>query len=220
MSLYRRLENRFGMAGVVVAVIALVMALVTGAYAASGALTGQQKKEVKKIAKKYAGKPGPEGQRGPEGPQGPKGEPGAKGDGGEEGPAGEEGPPGPPGPPGPTETTLLPGKTITGIWGVADEGSVFYYSQVSFPLRAPFVFERHILAPGSPPTDECPGSAEEPKSLEGHLCIYEEFLLNVQALEAFGVDNSHSGVLLQVLAQNPANLLIARGTWAMTGMVP
>jgi Collagen triple helix repeat (20 copies) len=96
MSLFHRFKERFGTAGVVIAVIALVMALVTGAYAAGGGLSGKQKKEVKKIAKseaqKYANSnPGAEGKQGPAGKDGAAGKNGA---------AGEPGAPGAPGAPG------------------------------------------------------------------------------------------------------------------------
>ena len=82
-----RFRERFGTAGVVIAVIALVAALGGTALAASGALTGKQKKEVEKIAKKFQGT-GPAGAQGPAGPAGAKGE---KGDAGNAGGAGAAG---------------------------------------------------------------------------------------------------------------------------------
>ena len=97
MSLYRRLQDRFGTAGVVLGVIALILALGGTALAASGALTGKQKKEVEKIAKKYAGKPGAIGATGPAGPAGPAGAAGPKGDTGAKGDTGSQGNPGSPG---------------------------------------------------------------------------------------------------------------------------
>jgi hypothetical protein len=90
----RRFRDRFGTAGLVVAIMAMVVALGGTALAASGALTGKQKKEVTKIAKKYAGKPGAPGATGPAGPAGPagpKGDTGAKGDKGDAGAKGETG---------------------------------------------------------------------------------------------------------------------------------
>ena len=89
-----RFRDRFGTAGLVVAVLAMVIALAGTALAASGALTGKQKKEVEKIAKKYAGKPGAPGATGPAGPQGSagaKGDTGASGDAGAPGEKGETG---------------------------------------------------------------------------------------------------------------------------------
>lgn len=81
----RRFHDRFGTAGLVVALVALVVALSGTALAAKGSLTGKQKKEVEKIAKKFAGKPGAagaQGPAGPSGPAGPKGDTGAAGDAG------------------------------------------------------------------------------------------------------------------------------------------
>ena len=72
-SMFSRMHNKLGTAGLLVAIVALVFAMVGGAYAAKGALTGKQKKEVTKIAKKYAGKPGAQGPQGPAGLVGPKG---------------------------------------------------------------------------------------------------------------------------------------------------
>jgi hypothetical protein len=93
-------HNRFGTAGVIVAVIALVVALSGSALAASGALTGKQKKEVEKIAKKYAGKPGAPGAAGTNGTNGSNGKDGAEGkqgSAGKDGKAGNDGVDGDPG---------------------------------------------------------------------------------------------------------------------------
>jgi hypothetical protein len=98
--MYQRFHDRFGTAGVVIAVIALVAALGGSALAASGALTGKQKKEVEKIAKKFAGKPGAPGSAG---------SPGAKGDAGAKGDTGAKGDPGQAGPPGANGKTVLSG---------------------------------------------------------------------------------------------------------------
>jgi hypothetical protein len=84
--MFTRLHERFGAAGMVVAIIALIVALSGAAYAAKGGgLTGKQKKEVEKIAKKYAGTPGKDGAPGASGPAGPAGSAGAKGDKGDPG---------------------------------------------------------------------------------------------------------------------------------------
>lgn len=80
--MYRRFHNRFGTAGVIIAVVALVAALSGTALAASGALTGKQKKEVEKIAKKYAGTPGAPGAAGANGTNGTNGKDGTNGSNG------------------------------------------------------------------------------------------------------------------------------------------
>lgn len=90
--MFSKLHQRFGTAGLVVAVVALVIALAGTAFAAAK-LNPTQKKEVKKIAKEEAKKyansnPGPKGDTGATGPQGPKGD---KGDTGEQGKQGEKG---------------------------------------------------------------------------------------------------------------------------------
>lgn len=94
--MFSKLHDRFGTAGLVVAIVALVAALAGTAIAAKGGLTGKQKKEVTKIAKKYAGKPGKPGAPGAPGATGPAGPAGA---------AGKDGAPGAPGTPGQSVTT-------------------------------------------------------------------------------------------------------------------
>ncbi|HET9153364.1 MAG TPA: hypothetical protein VFN85_04545 [Solirubrobacterales bacterium] len=91
--MFKRIHNRLGTAGLVVAVVALVAAVAGTAFAAGG-LTKKQEKQVIKIAKKYAGKNGKKGATGPAGPAGPQG---PKGDKGPQGPKGDQGPQGPKG---------------------------------------------------------------------------------------------------------------------------
>lgn len=79
-----RFHDRFGTAGVVIAVIALVAAL-GGTAIAAGGLTPKQKKEVTKIAKKYAGKPGAPGANGTAGAKGDAGAAGTNGTNGTDG---------------------------------------------------------------------------------------------------------------------------------------
>jgi hypothetical protein len=86
----RRFHERFGTAGLVIAVIALIAALGGTALAASGALTGKQKKEVEKIAKKFQGT-GPAGSAGASGAPGAKGKDGANGTNGSNGKDGTNG---------------------------------------------------------------------------------------------------------------------------------
>jgi hypothetical protein len=88
--MYRKFKDRFGTAGLVIAVVALVAAL-AGTAIAAGGLTKQQEKQVKKIAKKYAGKPGATGPQGPVGPAGAKGDAGAAGKDGTNGTNGTNG---------------------------------------------------------------------------------------------------------------------------------
>lgn len=73
-----RFRDRFGTAGLIVAILALIAA-VAGTALAAGGLTKQQEKQVTKIAKKYAGKPGKNGSDGAPGAQGAQGNPGAAG---------------------------------------------------------------------------------------------------------------------------------------------
>jgi hypothetical protein len=85
-----RLRDRFGTAGLIVAVLALIAAVAGTAFAAGG-LTKQQEKQVKKIAKKYAGKNGAPGAQGPQGNPGAAGAPGKDGTNGTNGTNGANG---------------------------------------------------------------------------------------------------------------------------------
>ena len=107
----RRLRERTGDAGLILAVTALVVALSGGAYAASGGLNSKQKKEVKSIAKSFQGT-GPAGANGTNGTNGAKGDAGAKGD------TGNAGSPGAPGKSVTTTTIATGGAKCKGFGGV------------------------------------------------------------------------------------------------------
>jgi Collagen triple helix repeat (20 copies) len=99
-------RDRFGAAGLIVAVIALVTALAGGALAANnsgGGATATASKAKGKVGPR--GPRGPKGPAGPAGPQGPQGPAGANGKDGATGPTGPEGPKGPEGPQGPIGKT-------------------------------------------------------------------------------------------------------------------
>jgi len=186
-----RFHDRFGTAGMVIAVIALVAAL-GGTALAAGALSSKQKKEVTKIAKKYAGKPGaagPAGSAGPVGPAGPKGDQGIQGI---QGIQGGVGPAGPEGTTGFTET-LPSEKTETGDWSLSENSSGFktVTSSVSFviPLEAAPVVsyippctevaESCVTFP-TPPAG-CTGNVTEPGAEPGHLCVFARQVVNFYA---------------------------------------
>lgn len=80
----KRIREKFGTAGLIVAIVALVVAVAGTAYAAAG-LNRTQKKEVKKIAKEFAGKPGAPGTPGAKGDAGAQGTPGKDGTNGKDG---------------------------------------------------------------------------------------------------------------------------------------
>ena len=75
---YHAVHDRFGKAGVLLAIVALIAALTGTALAVKGGLTSKQKNEVAAIAKKYA-KAGPQGPQGLQGLLGPQGLQGLQG---------------------------------------------------------------------------------------------------------------------------------------------
>jgi Collagen triple helix repeat (20 copies) len=130
--MFKRIHQKLGTAGFIIAIVALVAA-VGGTALAAGGLTKQQEKQVTKIAKKYAGAPGKNGAPGAAGPVGPAGPAGAKGDTGAQGPQGVPGTPGAPGAPGTFSTGPLPtGQTLTGAWGTSGAGTSL--ASISFPI--------------------------------------------------------------------------------------
>jgi Collagen triple helix repeat (20 copies) len=194
---YDAFRERFGTAGLVVAVIALIAAL-AGTAIAAGGLTKSQEKQVKKIAKQFAGKPGAPGAQGPAGPQGPagaNGKDGAPGPEGKQGPQGEKGEKGEKGPKGDKgekgdpwtpEGTLPGGATATGAWAAGDASAAFLALNVpisfTLPLAQPLPednvhyirtngLEVNKFAEEVPPT-ACDGDAADPTADIGHLCIY------------------------------------------------
>jgi hypothetical protein len=119
--MFKKLHNRLGTAGLVVAVIALVAALAGTAFAATR-LNGTQKKEVEKIAKKFAGKNGKNGANGAPGANGKDGAAGPAGAPGKDGATGATGPTGAGGT-GATGATGPTGKGTTGSTGPTGAGA-------------------------------------------------------------------------------------------------
>lgn len=235
-------RNRFGIPGVI-SVIALVFAMIGGAYAANKSGETGSKASASKT------KRGPKGPKGPAGPAGPQGSVGPQGPVGATGSAGKDGAPGAPGAPGPLLETLPSGKTLMGTWGVGgslgkEEGPARALAEVSFQFPvspAPAVYylqKENVFAVKVPqtgsisfPTSEeyeaaCPGTAAQPKSTSGNLCIYaaeeegtvlvfSDFLPPGSALAEKISRATTLGAVIPLRVQ--AELGYARGSWAVTG---
>jgi hypothetical protein len=242
MRLYRRFHQRFGTAGLLIALIALVLALTTGAYAAGGGLSGKQKKEVTKIAKTEAksyanSNPGAQG---PKGEPGPKGDPGADGTpgksvavtpiaaGGEacEGRAGAElkaegagsGAEVCEGPAGPTETRLPPGKTIKGLWQfqVKQNSSEVGLLNVPFPLQVEPGPTYNYLEPNAAPTENCPGNVDEPQAKKGFFCLYAKVTVGTKGEPIDRFTGPTLGFHGDWKLESSADLAFAYGSYAAT----
>jgi len=215
----KRIHNKLGTAGLVVAILALVAAVAGTAFAAGG-LTKKQEKQVVKIAKKYAGKQGPKGDTGPAGAQGPKGDPGPKGDEGAKGDKGDQGPP------GPTETVLPPGKTETGVWSFSGTEQNFMPVNISFPLRVRDLKVASSLVFNAPAEDpvHCPGAVDQPKAVHGYFCFYVGTLSNAFRTSDYEPDIASgltSGLVLTFKHADPAQPeAFGQGTWAVTARCP
>jgi uncharacterized low-complexity protein len=241
--MFRKVHDKLGTAGLVIAIAALVAALGGAAVAAVPGLNPKQKQQVRKIAHKYAGKDGSNGLTGPQGLQGPKGDPGAPGANGKNGAdgispegnqfTGEEGPCTEGGvkftgttttfvcngQPGPTDTKLPSGKTLKGLWQFQVPSSSFGLALVtiSFPLQVtPAPDEFHWIAPGEGPTEECPGSADEPKAKAGHLCFYIENLINAEPLPFSIATDASLGWRGEFFLIDKTKEAFGYGSWAVT----
>jgi hypothetical protein len=222
--MFKRVHEKLGSAGLIIAVVALVAAFTSSAFAGATEwkLTKSEQKEVKKIAKKYAGEDGAPGAQGPPGPAGAKGDTGAAGAPGAKGATGPEGPEGPPGPPGPTETTLPFEETLTGVWAFTGTQG-FEYVPISFPLRvipAPAEYEEPTnLVVESKSTAQCPGSVSDPEAAPGELCLYVKELHKASGptlqINDTSADRS-SGIIAQFVTEAETGVAWGSGTWAVT----
>jgi Collagen triple helix repeat (20 copies) len=214
----KRIHNRLGTAGLVVAVVALVAAVAGTAFAAGG-LTKKQEKQVIKIAKKYAGKNGAPGAVGPQGPTGPTGPTGSEG---KQGPPGEAGKPGTNGVDGEdgacsvgnADCSLPSGATLTGTWSFRTTTESKAWVNFSFPLR---VFPEVAIGDPEDPT-QCPGSASDPQAEPGFFCQYTESSINTFKANEFAPDRT-TGMIFVYEVEVPGELAFARGTWAVTAAV-
>jgi Collagen triple helix repeat (20 copies) len=226
--MFSRIKDKFGPAGLVVAIVALVAAL-GGAALAKGVIITTLSQISPSVQKKLKGKPGPQGLAGPQGPagaQGPKGDTGAPGKGGA---------PGAPGAPGEAgfcsegnpECVLPSEATLTGSWAVSSPGAAptgdpakefhLAFDAISFPLRVVPAPEQHFLEEGAEPTEECPGNAENPDAAPGHVCIYAGGTV-FNGLGPFYTStlDPTNGVVIKF---EPLDLTVrtqAFGTWAVT----
>jgi hypothetical protein len=228
--MFSRIRKRFTYANVAMT-LALVFAMSGGAYAASKYVINSTKQINPKVLKALkgangksgaAGLAGPAGATGPGGPGGPAGAKGETGAAGAPGTKGENGAPGAKGENGTTgfTKTLPKGETEKGTWvvtpvAITGTSNIFGHGPISFgiPLSsAPTVI---YLKEGEKETTECPGTVEEPKAKEGHLCVYTSVELGTtyEGAEAFT-----AGALLAfkgLIAGVPVY-----GTWAVTAPQP
>jgi hypothetical protein len=235
----RRIHDRLGTAGFVIAIVALVAALCGGAYAASG-ISGREKTEIKKYAKKYSKQfaiPGAQGPAGPQGPAGTAGKEGARGAQGEPGENGQDGEDGACSESVPT--CVLPSKaTLTGDWSFfAPTGGKADFALISFPLQVGntdaekptpvWIGLPEWLSTGETyDTADCPGTVEEPKANPGFLCIYVKRLTNAGSFARHTPSNAsfgggstgdvNSGLNLEFKLITTTEEAIGDGSWAVT----
>jgi hypothetical protein len=231
-----RIHNKFGTAGLVVAIVALVASLVGGAYAASNGLTAKQKRQVRAIAKSFQG-------TGPAGPQGPTGQQGAVGPVGPRGPEGPEGSEGPEGPSGPFVSQVPSEESLRGVWsaaGTSSEDTALVPITFAFPVSpAPtlifikedgatgfrvkptgFTFPDDLLSGAAAIEAFCPGTPAAPTAEPGFVCVYtvDESSMEFELGKAFAgwANPTEYGVSIPVVVSASASNGAIKGTWAVT----
>jgi hypothetical protein len=152
-----------------VALLALFFAMAGGAYAAKRYLitsTKQISPTVMKALKGNAGNAGATGASGPAGPQGPAGAQGSQGQAGAKGD---------PGPAGPMLDTLPSGKTLKGVFSIANYKSGSNYisgATVSYVFPLASAPTTNVIQLAGSATAQCPGSVTNPLATAGNLCVY------------------------------------------------
>lgn len=137
-------------------------------------------------SKGATGAAGAAGKDGAAGSAGPAGATGATGSAGKTGPAGATGSTGATGHQGPPGLTsfppeLPPGQSEMGTWsfGQTAEFEEPEFVKINVPISFPFALPEGegpvavvFMEPEAVPTEECPGTSEEPAAKEGFLCVY------------------------------------------------
>jgi hypothetical protein len=119
--------------------------------------------------------------------------------------------------------TLPKGKTEMGSWSLENPpanptlGVSFPLTSISFVIPLESAPAAHFLKAGEEPTgptsEQCPGSAKEPKAAEGQLCVYAQAELNAPS----GINpepHSYGAVLAGEPGAAPGG--VAYGSWAVT----
>jgi hypothetical protein len=191
-----------------------------------------------------AGPQGSKGDAGAAGKDGAQGAPGQKGATGPKGDTGEDGacsnanptcdlPPG---------ATVIGNWAFVAPGRTGSSGNEVAAVTLDYPLKAPFtgdppqtrwIGQDSWLEPGDPPYDtaDCPGTPADPEAEPGFLCIYaarvsNQDLVNNHLKIPCGFPGSggsevatndwSSGAVLTFCANDPAELTVGEGSWALT----
>jgi hypothetical protein len=125
---------------------------------------------------------------------------------------------GPKGDPGPLVTTLPSGATMRGAYTYAGRKTTGYSPThaLSFPFALPAEPTLHLIALGESSTTECPGTADDPQAMPGHVCVYET---RNDSATTLGLNNDISdgrfGTLLFADLNDNTDFQFD-GTWAAT----
>lgn len=199
--------------------VATTSALVTGTQIKNDSITGADVRNKSLTPRDFRGSVrGPRGLTGSAGPSGPQGLTGAQGSQGPQGPQGLQGAQGIQGPPGPFPATLPAGRTLRGFFYIVGKGGGDVYSDSAsflYPLAANPV--THFIEQGGPAVTACPGNANDPQALAGHMCVYEAVAWNVAERGIDATTRYGAGIWARFNGVGEAS---SYGRWAVTGGVP
>jgi hypothetical protein len=133
-----------------------------------------------------------------------------------------------------TETTLAPGKTLTGLWSFgqvegAEPGVEYARVTISYPLRVvphPHEFEGATnwigLGEGPNANASCPGTYLEPKAAPGQLCLYAGIMDHAGSFARREPMETNLEPALQTIGWNGSFVIeegkvgVGEGSWAVT----
>lgn len=124
------------------------------------------------------------------------------------------------GPPGPYPDALPSGTTLRGTYaasGTAAAAGAVVRDAPTFAFGLAFDWASHVILAGAAPPPECPGTANDPEALAGHLCVFEGFGNNRALVidAADGTGSKRYGWIAQIAAVAAGDFQ-SRGTWAVT----
>jgi hypothetical protein len=125
---------------------------------------------------------------------------------------------------------LPAGSTIRGSFIVFNANAVggdLTTTNVMFGWRLASAPTAHYLAPGAPPTANCPGSVLSPQARAGHLCFYGRLEINVASVTLYDPTTNEFGALAgnrfgSVIAavSTAAGIVEIDGSWAVRAPAP
>lgn len=118
---------------------------------------------------------------------------------------------------------LPSGKTLTGVFGIEIQAPAAGNWANTYSFEFPLAESVHAsyLAPGAPPSANCPGSFTDPQAAPGYLCLYARTVANINGVYPFDPTTAGSGIAGRygfgvTFHAAAAGMAYIRGNWAVT----